>query len=100
MDLVYDEERPISVLKNKHFKYFEVIQDDTRHPNKQQKIKEKPIKRPDQLSDQAKRSEGGESKDSQPSIDIIVFFRRLHRSEQYTTSSQHFFQAFRHSKGR
>jgi hypothetical protein len=32
MDLVYEEERPISVLKHTHFKCFEVIQDDTRHP--------------------------------------------------------------------
>ena len=30
----------------------------------------------------------------------MVFFRRLHRSEQYTTSSQHCFHAFLHSKGR
>lgn len=38
-------------------------------------------------------------KDFQTPIDLIDFFRRLHRSEQYTTSSQHFFHALRHSKG-
>ena len=32
-------------------------------------------------------------------IDLVEFFRRLQRSEQYTTSSQHFFHVFRHSNG-